>query len=287
MRGWRLMRGVHVIRAKPDLIIARIAARQHGVVTVEQLLAAGMTPDAIAWGVAVGRLHRIHRGVYAVGHAGLTARGRWKAATLALGVGAVLSHRSAAELWAMLPERGGAPHVTVPGNAGRRNRRAIRVHRSVSLAPALTTSRDGIAVTRPTRTLADLRRVAGPTEVRRARRQAEFLGLPLDEDHGSDRTRSDLERDFLALCRRAKIPDPEVNVRVGPYTVDFLWRDERLAVETDGYGAHRGWQAFTDDRVRDAHLARLGIYVQRFSDWQLENEPAEVVATVSARLDGR
>jgi very-short-patch-repair endonuclease len=281
------MRAVHANRATSDSIVAGIAAEQHGVITTAQLQAAGLTPDGIAWRVRTGRLHRIHRGVYAVGHPGLSQRGRWKAATLALGDGAVVSHRSAAELWTLLPERGGKPSVTVPGGGGRRRRDGIRIHRSPTLTGTLTTLHDGIPVTRPARTLADLARVVSPAECRRARRQAEFLGLPLGAEHRSDGTRSDLEHDFLALCRRAGIPEPEVNVRIDRYTVDFLWRNERLVVETDGYRAHRGWQAFQDDRIRDATLARSGFEVRRFSAWQVANEPAAVAATVLARLGGR
>ncbi len=186
----------------------------------------------------------------------------------------------------MLPESERVPEVTVPGAADPGRRRGIRVHRSVRLDSSATTIRDNIPVTRPARTLSDLERTAQSHVVRRARRQAEYLGLPLDEV-ATDGSRSDLESAFLALCRRNRIPEPEVNVPVGPYTVDFLWRDRGLVVEVDGYGAHRGRQAFTDDRVRDAWLARHGLDVQRFSDWQIENQAREVVATVWSRLGRR
>lgn len=238
------MGAVHVKRATRDALAARIAARQHGVITTQQLCAAGLSREAIRWRATTGRLHRIYRGVYAVGHPGIGSRGRWKAATLAIGENAMLSHRSAAELWGMLPERGGHPQVTVPGEGGKRRRKEIRVHRSRSLVPTHVTMREGIPVTTPGRTLSDLGLTITPDELRRARRQAEFLNLPLGDEYRPDRTRSDLERDFLALCRRSGIPDPEVNVSIGPYTVDFLWLSAEFVVETDGYGAHRGWQAF-------------------------------------------
>jgi predicted transcriptional regulator of viral defense system len=131
---------VHAQPATPDALAAKIATRQHGVIRFDQLLAAGLTREAIRWRAGVGRLHRLHRGVYAVGHTAIGAKGRWKAATLALGGSAVLSHRSAAELWGLLPERGGYPHVTVPGTGGRDSRRGIRIHRSRSLTPALATA---------------------------------------------------------------------------------------------------------------------------------------------------
>ena len=93
--------------ARPDQLTADIASRQQGVVTIAQLYRAGLTPDAVKHRVRSGRLHRIHRGVYAVGRAELGRKGRWKAATLAMGDGATLSHRSAAELWALLGPRSG------------------------------------------------------------------------------------------------------------------------------------------------------------------------------------
>jgi very-short-patch-repair endonuclease len=240
---------------QPSLVrrVAGIAARQHGVVSSTQLLTAGLSRRAISHWVAAGRLHRIHQGAYAVGHRALSNEGRWMAAVLACGEGAVLSHRSAAELWELLPPRGGTVHVTVERAGSRRQRHGIRVHRSSSLPRDEVTSRSRIAVTTQARTIADLRRVATKGEVRRATRAAEFKGLPLNHVK-IDRTRSDLERDLLELCRRHRLPLPEVNVKIGPFTADFLWREQRLVVETDGWHAHRGRQAFLDDRERDAYF---------------------------------
>src|SRR5687767_18951 len=116
-------------RATPaDIALARIAHNQHGVVSLEQLRAAGLASSAITYRIQSGRLHRVHRGVYAVGHGGLTHRGRWKAATMACGAEAVLSHRSAAGLWRLLPHPRPAADVTVPGGGGRRRRKEIRIH---------------------------------------------------------------------------------------------------------------------------------------------------------------
>ena len=269
--------------AKPDRVIAAIAGRQHGVVTLTQLYAAGMTWRMVELRVRAGRLHRIHRGVYAVGHRALSNEGRWRAAVLAAGEGAVLSHRSAAGLWGLLKPRGQPPHVTTSGGTGRRKRPGLVVHRSSTLRPRDVTRRASIPVTAPARTIADLRLVAGSAEVRRAIRQAEYLGLPLEERH-SDRTRSDVERDFLSLCRRHRLPLPEVNVPIGPYTVDFLWPHACLVVETDGWAAHRGRQAFLDDRARDAYLALRGLEVHRFSDEQVGENDATLVALLRQRL---
>lgn len=272
-------------RATPDAAVAQVAARQHGVITIGQLRGAGLSAHGVKRRVGAGRLHRIHRGVYAVGHAGLSRESRWMAAVKACGEGAALSHRSAAELWALLSPRAGLVHVTVPGYAGRGRRDGIRIHRSSSLTEAVTTARDRIPVTDPARTISDLRRTADPDTVRRAIRQAEVLGLPLGDAVGhSDRTRSELERRFLAICRRHRLPRPEVNVRVGAFLVDFLWRDQRLIVETDGYRPHRGRQAFEDDRARDVALKLRGYEVARFTYRQVMSDAAGVAAAVRGLL---
>jgi very-short-patch-repair endonuclease len=218
------------------------------------------------------------------------------AAVLACGgdaADAVLSHRSAAQLWTLLPPADGFPHITVPGDGGRRQRHGIRLHRSRTLTAADCTRRHNIPVTTPTRTILDLARVVPESELARARRQAEFLGLPLDEprlDRSRERsgvaarTRSELERDFLRLCRRHRLPEPEVNASLGGYQVDFLWREERLIVETDGWAAHRGRTAFEQDRRRGTFLASLGFEVMRVTWRQVHDDPAEVAAAVRARL---
>jgi very-short-patch-repair endonuclease len=273
------------VEGRRDAAIARIAGRQHGVVSVQQLYTAGLTPEAIRRRVVAGHLHRVYRGVYAVGHAGLSNEGRWMAAVTACGVGAALSHRSAAELWGMLKPSDGPVHVTVPVAGGRKQRAGIRIHRSPYLTKAVTTLQRGIWVTRPDQTIADLRRVAPPALVRRAIRQAEYDQLPVGE-HGREtsRTRSDVESRFLRLCRRHGLPKPEVNVPIGRFTVDFFWPTERLVVETDSYRTHGGYQAFLDDRERDNELMARGLEVLRFTDLRIDNEPARVAAIVRGKL---
>jgi very-short-patch-repair endonuclease len=282
--------------AMGDRAVAEIARRQHGAVALAQLRSAGVSEDAVRARVLAGRLHRLHRGVYAVGHRAIPREGRWIAAVLASGGGpstasdplgrwgAAISHRSAAELWALLEPRGGPVDVTVTGDGGKRKREGIRLHRSLTLSPAHVTLRSGIPVTTPARTISDLRRVAPRWELRRATRQAEVLGLPLGDEPTSDRTRSDLERDFVRLCRRHRFPPPEVNVRVGPDLVDFLWRERRLIVETDGYRYHRGRVAFEDDRDRDLRLRMAGYEVLRLSGKQVGDEPELVAEAVRRAL---
>jgi very-short-patch-repair endonuclease len=270
--------------------VARIAARQHGVVSARQLLAVGLGRSTISKWAAKGRLHRIHRGVYAVGHAGLSIEGRWMGAVLACGDGAVLSHRSAAALWGLLRPFDGPVEVSVASYGGRRRREGIRLHRCASLARRgddggpLVTRRRGIPATTPARTIADLRGVVSPRLHRRAIRQAELAGFALDPNIRTDGTRSDLETDFLALCRRAGLPKPEVNVRIGRWTVDFLWPVQRLAVETDSYRFHRGAVAFEDDRARDLGLRARGLRVRRFSERQVRGEAAQVAADLRDAL---
>ncbi len=199
---------------------------QHGVVTWAQCRFAGLSREAIGRRVRSGRLHRVFRGVYAVGHAKLSNEGRWMAAVLACGDGAVLSHRSAAELWRLLPPRTGSVDVLVPGTSGRKQRPGIRLHRSTLLTQPDLTRRAAIPVTTPARTLLDLRRRASPDELSRARRQAEFFGYRTearDRRRPIEMTRNELERRFLRLCQRHHLPSPQVNAPLLGYEVDFLW----------------------------------------------------------------
>jgi very-short-patch-repair endonuclease len=285
--------------AKADALIAKIAAQQRGIVSVGQLYDLGLGERAVRVRVDAGRLHRLHRGVYAVGHSALSPEARWLAAVLAVGKGphrgggsvlgywrAAVSHRSAACLWNLLPVADHPAHVIVGGNGGRARRDGIRVHRSGTLKPADVTLRGGIPVTTAARTISDLRLAAleglpsaiSSRELRKAIRQANVLGLPIDES-ARDRTRGDLEQDFLLLCCRHGLPAPEVNERVGPYLVDFLWRERRFVVETDSYLHHGGREAFQGDRGRDLDLKRLGYEVLRLSERQIDEEP-ETVAEI-------
>jgi very-short-patch-repair endonuclease len=273
-----------VAKRAPDALVARIAARQHGVVAIGQLHAAGLLPSVITKRVSAGRLHRIHRGVYAVGHVGLSREGRWMAGVLACGPGAVLSHSSAAALWGIAPASG-VVDVTVPGNGGRAKRRGINLHRSARFQPGQCTLRDAIPVTRPARTLDDLRRVLSAKEFAAALREAEFLRLPIGDRFAPDRTRTELESRLLSLCRRHRLPKPEVNARLERFVVDFLWREQRLIVEADGWESHRTRSAFEADRARDARLKVLGYEVLRFTWRQITSDPRGVARAIRALLD--
>lgn len=279
----------------PDLQVATVAARQHGVVTREQLEEGGLGSKAITIRVRKGQLHRLHRGVYAVGHRAPSHHRRWMAAVLACGEGAVLSHGSAAALWELLRPIGGSVHISVPTTSGRSNRRDIRLHRVPSLSPSslpirggrgrrLTTRRHNIPVTTIQRTIDDLEGSVPPYLLRRAKRQAELMDVRLKGAEGK-RLRSDLEEEFLRLCRRHRLLLPESNVKLGRWEVDFLWRDRRLVVEIDSFAYHRGSVSFHDDHACDLDLRRCGFTVLRFSERQLEEEPERVVADVARALE--
>jgi very-short-patch-repair endonuclease len=200
------------------------------------------------------------------------------AAVLALGDGAAVSHRSAAALWRMLPPHDGPIEVTVPGDGGREKRRGIRVHRSSTLIAGVSIVRDGIRVTKAARTLRDLHRAVSDEMYRRAVRRALDLRLISSDQlrSGDELTRSELERRFRSLCRRHRLPWPEVNARVGPYEVDFLWRNQRVIVETDSWRHHGDRATFDADRARDAELQSLGYRVVRFTWRHVGGDPRSV-----------
>lgn len=228
------------------------------------------------------------------------------AAVLACGDGAALSHRSAGLLWEILESDRGEPEVTVP--VGRAQTvRGVALHRSRNLGPHVT-SRRGIAVTTLERTIADLADVVPAWELRRAAQQAEFMRSTLGSAgdpwrHSNGRrgaprlrelpllrarvgmTRSELERRMLRLCRSAGLPEPESNQKIAGERVDFVWRTERLVVETDGGQAHLTAAAFEDDRRRDVALMLAGWRVARFTWAAILREP-DVVADRLRRLLG-
>lgn len=286
-------------RDTADGRVAELAARQHGVVTRRQLEEAGLGSRAITIRVRKRQLLRVHQGVYALGAFPVSHRQRWMAAVLACGEGAVLSHHSAASLWELLRPIDGPTHVAIPTQQTRRSRRGIHLHRCPSLAELssppsslpirggrggqLVTRRHNIPVTTIQRTIDDIDGSIAPYLVRRARRQAELMGARLKDAEGT-RSRSDLEEDFLALCRRHSFPPPETNLKIGRWEVDFVWRDRCVAVEIDSFAYHRGSVAFQEDRARDLDLRQRGFTVLRFSERQLEQDPERVAADVARAL---
>jgi len=221
------------------------------------------------------------------------------AAVLACGEGAVLSHGSAAALWELLRPIDGPVHVSIPTQQNRRSRRGIHLHRCPSLADLssppsslpirggrggqIVTRRHHIPVTTVQRTIDDLEGTVAPYLLRRARRQAELMGVRLKGEEGT-RSRSDLEEDFLALCEHHPLPRPETNIKIGRWEVDFLWVEQRVVVETDSFAYHSGSVTFQNDRARDLDLRQRGFTVLRFSERQLEEEPSRVAADVARVL---
>lgn len=279
--------------AKVEFEIAKIAARQHGVIAVGQLRAVGIDKSGVARRVRAGRLHPLHRGVYAVGHAAPSEASRFMAAVRACGEDAVLSHISATVLWGFLKPVRGPVHVTSPSGSGKKRRDGIVLHRSPSLANGgvgrgggerLVTKRRDIPVTTPRRTIEDLEGTVPGYVWRRAKRQAEFRGYRLNLP--TDRSRSDLEGDFLRFFARRGLLRPAVNVKVGKHEVDFLWPEHRLVVEADYFGYHRGSVAFEEDHRRELDLRRAGYTVRRYTGGQLAEHPAEIAAELAEHLGG-
>jgi Transcriptional regulator, AbiEi antitoxin/Protein of unknown function (DUF559) len=268
----------------PDARIARLAERQHGVVAMAQLAAAGIDRYALRRRVQAGRLHRLHRGVYTVGYRSLSWRGRWLAAVLAAGEGAVLSHTSAAALSEFLRPIQGPIHVSLPAAVHRSSRPGLQLHRSRTLTPSQITLRHGIAVTTPARTIEDIRPSVEPYLFRRALRQAELAGHRVPHLELVKRSRSDLELLFLGLCDAHDLPHPEVNVRVAGRLVDFFWPQRRLVVETDSWDYHRGSVAFENDHDRDLELHALGFETRRYTGDQLEAAPDAVADDLRGAL---
>jgi hypothetical protein len=280
----------------PDAAIARLAARQHGVVTRAQLLAAGVGRGAIEQRLRRRILHRLHHGVYAVVHPSVSSEGRDLAAVLACGPRAALSHQSAAALWELRPPWRGPVHVTA-GRAGARP--GIVVHRSRDLSTADVARHRGIPVTTPARTLRDLagilpeaalRRAVNEAQVRRLVRADELEQRPpgrraLVVSSADGATRSALEDRFLAFLAGHGLPPPQVNARVEGLEVDFFWPRHGLVVELDGFAFHHTRLAFETDRRRDAALQAAGLRVVRVTDRRLTGDAAGLAAQLE-RLTG-
>jgi hypothetical protein len=300
-------------RPKPSLVaILALAGRQHDVITLRQLLDAGLSREAIRHRVSTGRLHPAYPRVFAVGRPELPREGVWMAAVLACGPGAALSHLSAGELWRIWDGvRPRWPQVSVPTRSGRRAPDGIDLHRSGTLQANDITERDAISVTTLERTLLDLTSMLDAKQLKSVLRQAERIhkldlhrlrssldALPRTNHRrarlakvldayvpGTADTEGEPEAAFLELCTRYELPLPETQVPIGPYRVDFLWRDCNLVVEIDDRGSHDGYIAFREDRVRDRAMKARGLDVLRFTRAEVIREPEKVAQELrTARL---
>jgi very-short-patch-repair endonuclease len=293
-----------------DVWIADLAQAQHGIVARRQLFSLGLEKEAIEVRLRAGRLHRLHPGVYAVGHKVLSLEARWMAAVLFCGSGAVLSHRTAAVLWGLR----GASSRAIEVTTGSKSRSRSGIHRHYAVLPAdeVTVERH-IPVTTVPRTLFDFAAVASMDEVEHALRESEYLRLhdrlslwdllaryPGRQGSRTIReclarraetpghSRSWLEERFLPFLRQHRLPQPQLNswVEVGErsFEVDCLWPAPRVVVELDGFAAHGTRVAFREDRARDRRLRVAGYGVTRIAPEQLDEEPLAIAADLTALL---
>jgi hypothetical protein len=289
--------------------VARLAADQHGHISIGQLRACGLSDNAVASRVRNGRLHRRYRGVYCVGHEAVTLTGTFIGAVLACGDNAVLSHRAAAAYHEMLRWDGRDPEVTVVGSVAR-HVDGIRVRRSRTLDRRDVWRRDSILVTSPARTVLDVATDMPARELRRMVRQAQAEGrvtvrqlsevldrggrhrgaatLRLLIADGPTPTRSEFEDLMLDLLGRAGIPRPLVNepLRLGGRTItpDLLFPHLRLVIELDGRAWHDHALAREEDADRQAILEAHGYRVLRITWHQLVRHPKQTLARINAAL---
>lgn len=278
-------------------LLASLAEEQHGVVSVWQLEGLGYSREALRHAIKTGRLHPVHRGVYAVGHARLSPQALSLSAVLSCGDGALLSHRSAAWLWGLTSSFPSVVEITAA--SPRRTRGAIRIHSAGTLRLADRTASEGIPVTAVPRALLDfavveprflgaalertqrqglldldaidnlISRSRGFRGVARLRRALEIYRIPAF-------TRSRLERRFLSLTQRAGLPTPSMNLVIAGYELDAYWPRECFAVELDTYDYHGSPAAFERDRIRQEDLKLAGIEIVRITGARLDREPKAV-----------
>ena len=289
--------------------IRAIAERQHGIVASNQLVELGVGRRLIETRLAGGLLVPVHRGVFALGHESKSLKGRWLAAVLACGPGAVLSHGSASQLWGLRSFRG---PIEVTRCSGGSHRPGIRLHQTRRLEPGEVTEEAGIPVTSIERALLDIAPRLDKRGLERAlvtadrsgrlrwpalervieqgvgrRGAAHLRAVAGSVDPRAVDAVSPLEIDFLALCREARLSLPQVNVLVEGHLVDFFWPAERVVVETDGYRYHRDRLAFEHDHETTVDLEAAGFRVHRTTYRMLRQDPDRFLANVLASLRQR
>jgi predicted transcriptional regulator of viral defense system len=289
--------------------LAVMATRQCGVVSIRQLESLGFGSRSVHREVAAGRLHRLHRGVYAVGHQRLSWHGHCLAAVLANSP-SVASHFSAGWLWGLLLNRpSGKYHLTAPN--ARHSKPQFVLHRAV-LADADHAIVEGIPVTSMARTHLDLAAEVSLDRVCRFLTRSEAderldlraLQSVLDRCgnhpgratlrtalaiHKPDlaTTRSGLEREFRDLAVKAGLPPPSMNFAIAGYELDAYWADERFAVELEVFETHGNRASFEADPVRHEELLLIGIEMIRVTGPRLKREPETVIRRVRTLLERR
>jgi very-short-patch-repair endonuclease len=284
--------------------IAKIASRQDNVITGEQLRSAGLGRGAVAHRVKVRTMQRLHTNVYLLGAAPPTPMARARAAALAYGADAVVSHRSAASLYGLLQDTGGDVDVTVVGRCPRQ-KPGIRRHRVAALARSDVTVMKGLRITSVARTICDLAATESARDTEHAFQEALFREVVTDRsleavlDREPTRrgapvirslikdprlTRSERERRLLRLIKAAQLPKPLTNVPIHGYKADIYWPQHHLILEFDGWQGHGHRLAFEKNRKRDQVLIANGLRVMRVTDRQLTHEPIAIVARIAQAL---
>jgi Protein of unknown function (DUF559)/AbiEi antitoxin C-terminal domain len=279
-----------------------LARAQHGVLTRGDLLGLGFSAKGIKHRVGSGRLHPLSSGLYAVGRPELTPHGRWMAAVLVCGDAAMLSHRSAAQLWGIGYEEPGRIDVTVRGR--REIRRAgLKVRMRPKLPEASVVRRFGIPVTHPAQTLIDLATELTIMRLERAVNEADkldlidpetlrraldgYVGMPgaktlrtMLDRHTFRLSDSDLEIYFRPLALAAGFPLPLSKHRVLGHETGFFFPDHGLIVETDGLRYHRTPAQQARAAKRDQKHVAAGFRVLRFTHWQIAHSADEMTAVL-------
>jgi predicted transcriptional regulator of viral defense system len=280
--------------------MANLATEQYRVVSAAQLHALGVHRGGIQRRVSRGRLHRVHRGVYAVGTPNLSRNGFLIAAVYACGEGALLSHKTAAQHWGLTQSATAAIHVTVPSR-NKPDVKGVTVHLTRELTAADRAIHEGIPSTSVARTLVDYAATATQTQLIEAIEQAERLRIfdlkavhdALDRSNGRKGakalraalselfheppdTRSKLEQRFRFFCKSRGLAVPSFNVSVGGFCVDGAWAGTNLVLELDSKRHHLGLTAFEADRKRDTKLQIAGHRIVRVTDKRMKHEPDEL-----------
>ncbi len=291
--------------------LARLAFEQHGVVALSQLVGLGFGIRAVERRVRDGRLHKIHREVFGVGHRRLSQRSHWWAAVLAYGDQALLSHQTAAAFWELAKPRQFPIDITAPvGWQGLRRRSGIWIHRG-RLHPEDRDERSGIPVTTVARTLFDyaevvdfrrlenaweeadrlkrlrLREIEAVCERGYGRRALKPTRRLLAEARAVTRTRSPLEDRFQRFARHFDLPPHSTNVEVLGKEVDVLWPAAELIVELDSWEFHSHRAAFQRDRTRDSRLLVAGYRTIRVTHDRLDKDASALAAEIRGLLGAR
>jgi very-short-patch-repair endonuclease len=289
--------------------IRQLAEKQHGVVAHRQVLELG-EGKGLAWRRREGGLLiSLHRGVYALGHQRLTREGRWMAAVLACGPGAVLSHFSGGHLWSLCGSHGPVEVLRRAGGAKGEGHRGVWLHQTRRLEPFEVAVERGIPVVTIERVLLDVAARTDAKQLERILVQADKTGrlswprlerviergrgrkgigelrrIAQEVDPQALETRSVTEIDFLALCREANLSTPSVNVLVEDHLVDFLWPAQKVIVETDSWSHHGDRPTFERDHQTDVDLIAAGYDVHRTTYKMLEQNPGPFLHNVRRAL---